>query len=115
MVAAFHAGHAVTLDNIERFVDGAAVKRVGDLTYSICREVLHEMTTVPEGRVCSTILRLYNENAIVVEPAGALSIAALDDFADAIKGKTIVCIISGSNNDIDRMQEIKNARCNTKD
>jgi threonine dehydratase len=107
MVAAFKAGHAVTLDNIERFIDGASVKRVGELTYSICREVLDEMTTVPEGRVCSTILQLYNENAIVVEPAGALSISALDDFADAIKGKTIVCIVSGSNNDIDRMQEIK--------
>ncbi|HVS95034.1 MAG TPA: threonine ammonia-lyase [Puia sp.] len=107
MVAAFRAGHTVTLDSIDRFIDGAAVKRVGDLTYSICREVLDEMTTVPEGRVCSTILRLYNENAIVVEPAGALSIAALDDFAAQIKGKTVVCIVSGSNNDIDRMQEIK--------
>ncbi len=107
MVAAFNAGHPVTLDSIERFVDGAAVKRVGDLTYSICREVLDEMTTVPEGRICSTILQLYNENAIVVEPAGALSIAALDDYAEAIKGKTVVCIVSGSNNDIDRMQEIK--------
>ena len=107
MVAAFRAGHTVTLDSIDRFIDGAAVKRVGDLTYSICREVLDEMTTVPEGRVCSTILRLYNENAIVVERAGALSIAALDDFAAQIKGKTVVCIVSGSNNDIDRMQEIK--------
>ena len=107
MMAAFQAGHPITLDNIERFVDGAAVKRVGDLTYSICREVLDEMTTVPEGRICSTILQLYNENAIVVEPAGALSIAALDDYAETIKGKTVVCIVSGSNNDIDRMQEIK--------
>lgn len=107
MMAAFRAGAPVTLDNIERFVDGAAVKRVGDLTYSICREVLDEIGTVPEGRICSTILRLYNENAIVVEPAGALSIAALDDYAETIKGKTVVCIVSGSNNDIDRMQEIK--------
>jgi threonine dehydratase len=107
MVAAFKAGHPVTLDNIERFVDGAAVKRVGDLTYRICREVLDGMSTVPEGRVCSTILQLYNENAIVVEPAGALSIAALDDYTKEIKGKTVVCIVSGSNNDIDRMQEIK--------
>lgn len=107
MVAAFNAGHPVTLDSIERFVDGAAVKRVGDLTYSICREVLDEMSVVPEGRICSVILQLYNENAIVVEPAGALSIAALDDYADVIKGKTVVCVVSGSNNDIDRMQEIK--------
>jgi threonine dehydratase len=107
MRAAFDAGHPVTLGNIERFVDGAAVKRVGDLTYSICREVLDDMHLVNEGKVCSTILQLYNENAIVVEPAGALSIAALDDYAAEIKGKTIVCVVSGSNNDIDRMQEIK--------
>jgi threonine dehydratase len=107
MVAAFKAGHPVTLENIDRFVDGAAVKRVGDLTYRICHEVLDAMHTVPEGRICSTILQLYNENAIVVEPAGALSIAALADFTDLIKGKTVVCVVSGSNNDIDRMQEIK--------
>lgn len=107
MTAALEAGHPVTLDSIERFVDGAAVKRVGDLTFRICREVLDDMHLVPEGKVCSTILKLYNEDAIVVEPAGALTIAALDDYAAAIKGKTVVCIISGSNNDIDRMQEIK--------
>ena len=107
MTEALKAGHPVTLGSIERFVDGAAVKRVGDLTFSICREVLDDMHLVPEGKACSTILRLYNEDAIVVEPAGALSIAALDDYAEAIKGKTVVCIVSGSNNDIDRMQEIK--------
>ena len=100
-------GFPVTLDNIDRFVDGAAVKRVGNITFSICKEVLHKMHTVAEGKVCSTILKLYNEDAIVVEPAGALSIAALDDFATEIKGRSVVCIISGSNNDIDRMQEIK--------
>jgi threonine dehydratase len=107
MYEALKAGKPVTLENIERFVDGAAVKRVGDLTFSICKNVLDDMCLVPEGKVCSTILKLYNEDAIVVEPAGALSIAALDDYAEVIKGKTIVCIVSGSNNDIDRMQEIK--------
>lgn len=107
MKRSLEAGEPVTLDHIERFVDGAAVKRVGDLTYSICKEVLDDMHLVPEGKVCSTILKLYNEDAIVVEPAGALSIAALDDYADEIREKNIVCIISGSNNDIDRMQEIK--------
>jgi threonine dehydratase len=107
MLAAFKAGGPVTLDNIEQFVDGAAVKRVGDLTYSICKDVIDEMHLVPEGKVCSTILKLYNEDAIVVEPAGALSIAALDDYAEEIRGKNVVCIVSGSNNDIDRMQEIK--------
>jgi threonine dehydratase len=107
MYEALKAGYPVTLDNIERFVDGAAVKRVGELTFSICKEVLDDMHLVAEGKVCSTILKLYNEDAIVVEPAGALSIAALDDYADEIKGKNVVCIVSGSNNDIDRMQEIK--------
>lgn len=107
MVEALKEGGPVTLANIERFVDGAAVKRVGTVTYTICSEVLDEMCLVNEGKICSTILQLYNEDAIVVEPAGALSIAILDDFAEEIKGKTVVCIVSGSNNDIDRMQEIK--------
>jgi threonine dehydratase len=107
MYESIKAGSPVTLECIDRFVDGAAVKRVGDITFSICKEVLDDIHLVPEGKVCSTILKLYNEDAIVVEPAGALSIAALDDYAVEIKGKNIVCIISGSNNDIDRMQEIK--------
>jgi threonine dehydratase len=107
MFEARRAGHPVTLENIDRFVDGAAVKRVGELTFSICQEVLDDIHLVPEGRVCSTILQLYNEDAIVVEPAGALSIAGLEDYAQDIAGKTVVCILSGSNNDIDRMQEIK--------
>lgn len=107
MFEALKAGKPVTLDNIERFIDGAAVKRVGDLTFSICKEVLDDMHLIPEGKACTTILKLYNEEAIVVEPAGALAIAALDDYAEQIKGKNIVCIVSGSNNDIDRMQEIK--------
>jgi threonine dehydratase len=107
LVAAMKAGKPVTLDKIERFVDGASVKRIGDLTFSICKEVLDDVCLVPEGKVCSTILKLYNEDAIVVEPAGALSIAALDYYADQIIGKNVVCIVSGSNNDIDRMQEIK--------
>jgi threonine dehydratase len=107
MFEAMKAGHPVVLESIDRFVDGASVKRVGDLTFSICKEVLDDMHLVPEGKVCTTILKLYNEEAIVAEPAGALSIAALDDYADQIKGKTVVCIVSGSNNDIDRMPEIK--------
>ncbi len=107
MYEALKAGHPVTLNNIERFVDGAAVKRVGDITFPICRDVLDDMHLVPEGRICTTILKLYNEDAIVAEPAGVLAIAALDDYATVIKGKNVVCIVSGGNNDIDRMQEIK--------
>ena len=107
MKAALEAGYPVVLDEIERFVDGASVKQVGEITFAYCREVLDDMHLVPEGKVCSTILQLYNEEAIVVEPAGALAITGLEDYADEIKGKKVVCVISGSNNDIDRMQEIK--------
>ncbi|NOT75830.1 MAG: threonine ammonia-lyase IlvA [Cyclobacteriaceae bacterium] len=107
MKEALKAGKPVVLDSIQRFVDGASVKKVGDFTFPICKEVLSDMLLVPEGKASSTILQLYNEDAIVAEPAGALSIAALDQYADQLKGKKAVCILSGGNNDIDRMQEIK--------
>ncbi|MDP4084811.1 MAG: threonine ammonia-lyase IlvA [Bacillota bacterium] len=100
-------GKVTSLAEIDSFVDGAAVKTVGSMTYQICKEILDDIVVIPEGKVCSTLLSLYNENAIVVEPTGALSIAALDMYAEEIKGKTVVCIVSGGNNDIGRMQEIK--------
>jgi threonine dehydratase len=107
MVSAFENNGPITLNQIDRFVDGAAVKRVGSLTYQLCSEVLDDMLLVPEGKVCTTILKLYNEDAIVVEPAGALAVAVLDMCREQIKGKKVVCVISGGNNDIERMQEIK--------
>jgi threonine dehydratase len=162
MTAALEAGGPVTLPSIDRFVDGAAVKRVGDVTFELCRAALSGMTLVPEGAVCSTILQLYQEEAIVVEPAGergtgeeggwgegggsrqaamaartvlpwhgslpslslshpvthltrppahttagALSVAALAHHRDAIRGRKVVAVVSGSNNDIDRLAEIQ--------
>ncbi len=107
MLAAMKAGHPVELDSIDKFVDGASVKRVGDHNFAICKNVLDEVHLVPEGKICTTILDMYNEEAIVVEPAGAMSIAVLDDYAEQIKGKNVLCIVSGGNNDIARMQEIK--------
>ncbi|MCW7459176.1 threonine ammonia-lyase IlvA [Leptospira bandrabouensis] len=107
MTEALNQGKPVALDKIDKFVDGAAVKKVGDKTFPICKEVLSDMLLVQEGKVCTTLLKLYNEDAIVAEPAGALSISALDLYADQIRGKKVVCILSGGNNDIDRMQEIK--------
>ena len=107
MQAAMQAGYPVELDNIDKFVDGASVKRVGDYTFAICKNVLDQVHLVPEGKICTTILDMYNEEAIVVEPAGAMSLAVLDDYANEIKGKNILCIVSGGNNDIARMQEIK--------
>lgn len=107
MSTSIRNGNNTTLTEIEKFVDGAAVKRVGDKTFAICKKNLDDMITVPSGKICETILKLYNEDAIVVEPAGALTISALDQYADRIKGKNVVCLVSGSNNDITRMEEIK--------
>ncbi|MBO0950381.1 threonine ammonia-lyase [Fibrella forsythiae] len=107
MKVAIEEGHVVTLDKIDKFVDGAAVKRVGDTTFEICRRNLDRVILVPEGKVCTTILELYNEEAIVAEPAGALSIAALDLIKDEIRGKNVVCLVGGGNNDITRTEEIK--------
>ncbi|NCD71422.1 threonine ammonia-lyase IlvA [Mucilaginibacter agri] len=107
MFKALEAGEPVTLPKVNRFVDGASVKRVGSLNFEICQQILDDMLTVPEGKVCTAILKLYNEDAIVVEPAGALSVAVLDLYKEQIKGKKVVCIVSGGNNDIDRMQDIK--------
>ncbi len=100
-------GENTTLDHIEKFVDGAAVKRMGDITFQFCKELLHSVVLIDEGLICSTILKVYNENALVAEPAGALSIAALENYKDHIKGKTVVCVVSGGNNDITRMEEMK--------
>ncbi|WP_410771493.1 threonine ammonia-lyase IlvA [Fontibacillus sp. BL9] len=107
MTEAIKRKKVVTLDTIDKFVDGAAVKRVGDLNFEICAGMLNDIVKVPEGKACTTILELYNDSAIVVEPAGALPVSALDMYREQIKGKTVVCIISGGNNDIDRMQEMK--------
>jgi threonine dehydratase len=107
MKKALEDGKPVYLEKISRFVDGAAVQKVGDLNFELCRKGLHEMAVVDDGMVCETILSLYNKDAVVVEPAGALSVAVLEKYKEEIKGKNVVCIISGSNNDITRMEEIK--------
>lgn len=95
------------LPHVDMFVDGASVKRVGDRNFSICQSTLDDMLTVDEGKICETILYVYNKAAIVLEPAGALAISALDQYAEEIKGKNVVCLLSGGNNDITRMEEIK--------
>lgn len=107
MKTAIEQGHIVDLDHIDKFVDGAAVKKAGQYTYEVCRQVLDDIVAVPEGAVCSMIIEMYNKSAIVVEPAGALSSAALRFYADRIRGKKVGCIVSGSNNDITRMEEIR--------
>lgn len=107
MKEALNVGTPTRLASIDKFVDGAAVQLVGQQTFEVCQELLDDTVSVPEGKVCTTILDLYNKHAIIAEPAGALPVAALDFYADKIRGKSVVVIISGGNNDIGRMQEIK--------
>jgi threonine dehydratase len=106
MFESLRQGRVVTLEEVDTFVDGAAVKRVGYLTFNLCRSYVDEVVLVPEGRVCTTMIELYQKEGIIAEPAGALSISALDDVADRIRGKTVVCVLSGGNNDILRYPEI---------
>lgn len=107
MYNSIKAGEVLGLESIDKFVDGAAVQKVGEKPFAICQELFGEIILVPEGKICTTMISLYQEEAIVVEPAGALTVAALDLYKDKIKGKNVVCIVSGGNNDIERMQEVK--------
>lgn len=97
----------VTLPEIDKFVDGASVAKVGEITYDIAKNVVDDYIQVHEGAVCSTILDMYSKQAIIAEPAGALSVSALEQYRSEIKGKTVVCVVSGGNNDINRMKEIE--------
>ncbi|KAK3605146.1 hypothetical protein CHS0354_000815 [Potamilus streckersoni] len=106
---ALKQGKVVELEQIDPFVDGASVRKVGTLNFEIISNHLSEQDVclVPEGKICSTILELYNLDAIVAEPAGALAISALDFYKKDIKGKNVTVILSGGNNDISRMEEMK--------
>ncbi len=107
MKKSIEANQVIVLPEMDKFVDGAAVAQVGDVTFEICKKNLSDIKVVPEGKVCSLILDLYSEEAIVAEPAGALSVASLDDLKEEIQDKNVVCILGGGNNDILRMEEIR--------
>ena len=100
-------GKNTELNDIDPFVDGAAVRKVGDDAFALCTTFLDKLVLVSEGKICQSILKLYNKEAIVVEPAGAMSTASLKMISEEIKGKNVVCLICGGNNDITRMAEIK--------
>ena len=107
MIAALAAGEPVTLDHVDQFVDGAAVNRAGTLTYAALAAAgdMVSITTVDEGAVCTAMLDLYQNEGIIAEPAGALSVAALME-ADVAPESTVVCLISGGNNDVSRYNEV---------
>ncbi len=106
MSSSIKLGKLTTLSTIDPFVDGAAVMKVGKLTYELCKKNVDDIVLVPEGKVCTTMIELYQNEGIIAEPAGALSIAALDLVAEKIRGKDVICILSGGNNDISRYPEI---------
>lgn len=105
MIAALEAGRPVTLQNIDTFVDGAAVKRSGDITYAMTDALAPEMMSIPEGQICSEMLALYQVDGIIAEPAGAMASAALANWQPAA-GETVVAIVSGGNNDVLRYAEV---------
>ncbi|HEM5209148.1 TPA: threonine ammonia-lyase IlvA [Streptococcus suis] len=107
MKAAFDKGRPVKLDQIDKFADGIAVQKVGKSTYEVARKYVDRLIGVDEGWISGTILDLYSKLGIVAEPAGAATLAALEVVKDQIKGQTICCIISGGNNDINRMPEME--------
>ncbi len=110
MMAALAAGEPVTLDHVDQFVDGAAVRRAGTLTYAALAAAgdMVSITTVDEGAVCTAMLDLYQHEGIIAEPAGALSVAGLLEATDGPvePGSTVVCLISGGNNDVSRYGEV---------
>ncbi|WP_432943902.1 threonine ammonia-lyase IlvA [Kribbella sp. CA-253562] len=106
MAAALAAGEPVTLPQLDSFVDGAAVRRVGAVTLPLVAAAGVEMTSVPEGLVCSEMLELYQIDGLIAEPAGALAAAALGNGVEVKPGETVVCLLSGGNNDVSRYGEI---------
>jgi threonine dehydratase len=108
LAAALDAGEPVTLANLDGFVDGAAVARIGDKTFARLASLSHEhVLAAPEDRICATMIEMLNVEGIVLEPAGALAVDALADVADQIRGKTVVCVTSGGNFDFERLPEVK--------
>ena len=106
MAAAVTAGRPLELEDIDTFVDGAAVRCAGALTYPVVRDARPELVAVDEGRVCSEMLALYQSDGIIAEPAGALASSALGDVVDVEPGQRVVCVLSGGNNDVSRYAEI---------
>lgn len=106
MKAALEAGNPVSLDRVDSFVDGTAVGRAGDLTYQIVRELVDDIVVVPEGAVCTEMLDLYHSEGVIAEPAGALASAAARNFLPQIPNGSVVCLVSGGNNDLSRYAEV---------
>jgi len=105
MAAAVVAGEPVALTELDTFVDGAAVRKVGETTYPLVRDAGVQLRTVDEGRVCTEMLDLYQTDGIIAEPAGALATAALDAL-DLDPDTDVVCLLSGGNNDVSRYAEV---------
>ncbi|PJF10003.1 threonine ammonia-lyase IlvA [Pseudorhodobacter sp. MZDSW-24AT] len=108
LTAALRAGNPETLTEVNSFVDGAAVARLGDKTFALLDWVdPGQVVLAPEDRICITMLDMLNVEGIVLEPAGALSVDVLPELAPLIQGKTVVCVTSGGNFDFERLPEVK--------
>jgi threonine dehydratase len=106
MAAAIHAGEPVALAEVDPFVDGAAVRRVGDRTFALVQAHAPLLLAAAEGQICQEMLDLYQSDGIIAEPAGALSVAGLRENLGLAPGSRVVCVLSGGNNDVSRYAEI---------
>ena len=100
-------GKIIELKTIDNFVDGVSIKKIGKIPFEICKNYLDEMLLVPEGKICQTILDLYNKDGIVVEPAGAIGVSAIELNSKKFENKNVGVLICGGNNDFTRMAEIR--------
>ena len=108
LAAAVLAGEPTTIKNVDTFVDGAAVARIGKHTFAALKGIdADHVLAIPEDRICTTILEMLNIEGVVLEPAGALALDALKDLREKVKGKTVVCVSSGGNFDFERLPEVK--------
>ena len=107
MSKSLKGGKIIELDSINNFVDGVSIKKIGKIPFEICKNYLDEILLVPEGKICQTILDLYNKDGIVVEPAGAIGISALELNKKMFKDKNVGVLVCGGNNDFTRMAEIR--------
>jgi len=103
------AGQPITLNKVDNFVDGAAVARIGDLNFEALKHFPSEQVhLMPENAICVTISEMLNVEGVVLEPAGALSITALETLGrEKLEGKTVVAVVSGGNFDFERLPDVK--------
>lgn len=106
MTDSLKKGERVVLEQVGLFADGAAVKQVGEHTFALCQQYVDEMLVVDNDAICAAIKDVFEDTRSILEPAGALAIAGLKEYAtrEKLQGKTLIAIASGANMNFDRLR-----------